>query len=153
MRSFSRALVPAAAAVMLLQAAPAGADPAPADPDSVVAAAATPESVCGSGYRIIDSVPIKTPRLWATSYLLYNNNGYNCVVTWKNTNLGVRTYTEARIQVQGSSTIHRNGGNFTTYAGPVRVQAGGKCVQFGGIASDAPGGQRFQALSPWGHCG
>ncbi|MFE3453036.1 spore-associated protein A [Nonomuraea sp. NPDC059194] len=161
MRTLSRVLAPAALAALLLHAAPAGADPVPADPvpadaapaDDAVAAA-TPESVCGAGYRIIDSLPISTPRLWATVYLLYNSgNGYNCVVTWKKTNLSVRTYTEARIQVKGSSTIHRNGGDFYTYAGPVRVKAPGKCVQFGGVASDAPGGQRFQSLSPWGHCG
>ncbi|MET9344793.1 spore-associated protein A [Nonomuraea sp. NPDC003804] len=155
MPRISRVLAPAALAALLLHTAPAAADTAPAGQSSAgVVAAATPESVCGTGYRIIDSIPISTPKLWATVYLLYNGgNGYNCVVTWKNANVGVRTYTEARIQVQGSSTIYRNGGDFTTYAGPVRVQAAGKCVQFGGVASDAPGGQRFQSLSPWGHCG
>lgn len=141
-RISARILLTAAAAALIL---PAGA---------TSAAAATPEGVCGSGYRVIDSLPISTPKVWARVYLLYNGgNGYNCVVTMKTTNVGVRTYTEARIQVAGSSTIHRDGGNFTTYAGPVRVKAAGKCVQYGGTASDAPGGQRFQRLSSWGHCG
>ncbi|WP_336214200.1 spore-associated protein A [Nonomuraea sp. LPB2021202275-12-8] len=143
-RISARALVTAAAAALLLQAVPAGATPT---------AAATPQSVCGSGYRVIDSLPISTGKLWATVYLLYNGgNGYNCVVTMKATDLGTATYTEARIQVSGSSTIHRDRGNFTTYAGPVRVNAAGKCVQYGGIASDRAG-QRFQSLSSWGHCG
>ena len=118
------------------------------------AAAASPQSVCGSGYGVIDTLPISTGKLWATVYLLYNSgNGYNCVVTMKTADIGTATYTQARIQVSGSSTIHRDSGNFTSYAGPVRVKAAGKCVQFGGIASDGPGGQRFQSLSSWGHCG
>lgn len=144
-RISARALATAAAAALLLQAVPAGA---------TTAAAASPQSVCGSGYGVIDTLPISTGKLWATVYLLYNSgNGYNCVVTMKTADIGTATYTQARIQVSGSSTIHRDSGNFTSYAGPVRVKAAGKCVQFGGIASDGPGGQRFQSLSSWGHCG
>ncbi|GAA2415225.1 hypothetical protein [Nonomuraea africana] len=140
-RDVTRAVVLAAAAAALV---------VPASPAN---AALSPQSVCGSGYGIIDSVPISTGRLWATSYLLYNSgNGYNCVVTMKQTDLTVATFTEARIQVQGSSTIHRDGGYYKSYAGPVRVRAAGKCVQFGGVASDRAG-QRFQSLSGWGHCG
>ncbi|MCA2181809.1 spore-associated protein A [Nonomuraea glycinis] len=142
-RISARALATAAAAALLLQAVPAGA----------TTAAASPQSVCGSGYGVIDSLPISTGKLWATVYLLYNSgNGYNCVVTMKTADIGTATYTQARIQVSGSSTIHRDSGNFTSYAGPVRVKAAGKCVQFGGIASDR-GGQTFQSLSSWGHCG
>ncbi|WP_327589208.1 spore-associated protein A [Nonomuraea sp. NBC_00507] len=139
MRSLSLAASVALAASVLLTASPAN--------------AATPQGVCGSGYSVVDSLPISTGKLWATVYLLYNSgNGYNCVVTMKKTDLSVATFTEARLQVSGSSTIHRNNGNFFEYAGPVRAYARGKCVQFGGTASDR-GGQRFSSLSPWGHCG
>ncbi len=142
-RISARALATAAAAALLLQAAPAGA----------ATAAASPQSVCGSGYGVIDSLQISTGKLWARVYLLYNSgNGYNCVVTMKTADIGTATTTEARIQVSGSSTIHRDRGNYTTYAGPVRVKAAGKCVQYGGVASDR-GGQTFQSLSSWGHCG
>lgn len=142
-RISARTLATAATAALLLQAVPAGA----------TTTAATPQSVCGSGYAVIDSLPISTGKLWATVYLLYNGgNGNNCVVTMKKTDIGTATYAEARIQVSGSSTIHRDRGNFTSYAGPVRVNAAGKCVHYGGIASDRAG-QRFQSLSSWGHCG
>jgi hypothetical protein len=70
----------------------------------------------------------------------------------KTADIGTATTTEARIQVSGSSTIHRDRGKYTTYAGPVRVKAAGKCVQYGGVASDRTG-QTFQSLSSWGHCG
>ncbi|MEU4511410.1 spore-associated protein A [Nonomuraea wenchangensis] len=114
------------------------------------AAAATPEGICGSGYRVIDQM---TDSPWGTYYLLYNGgNGYNCVVAIKSRGAGTKTFTEARIQVQGSSTIHRDSGQFESYAGPVRVYANNKCVQWGGRFSDYTG-QTFQTLSGWEHCG
>ncbi|GLW96545.1 hypothetical protein Misp02_06320 [Microtetraspora sp. NBRC 16547] len=113
------------------------------------ASAATPESICGSGYRIIDRM---TSSPWGTYYLLYNNsNGHNCVVAIKDRGAGTATFTEARIQVQGSSTIYRDGNQYKIYAGPVRVYANNKCVQWGGRFSDSAG-QTFQTLSGWEHC-
>ncbi|WP_156325207.1 hypothetical protein [Nonomuraea sp. SBT364] len=113
------------------------------------ASAASPESVCGSGYRIIDRM---TDSPWGTYYLLYNgSNGHNCVVAMKDRGAGSSTFTEARIQVAGSSTIHRDSGQYKSYAGPVRVYANNKCVQWGGRFSDYTG-QTFQTLSGWEHC-
>lgn len=113
------------------------------------ASAATPEGICGSGYRVIDRM---TDSPWGTYYLLYNgNNGYNCVVAMKDRGAGSSTFTEARIQVAGSSTVHRDNGQFQYYAGPVRAYADNKCVQWGGRFSDYTG-QTFQTLSGWEHC-
>ncbi|WP_043632174.1 hypothetical protein [Nonomuraea candida] len=113
------------------------------------ASAATPESVCGSGYRIIDRM---TDSPWGTYYLLYNgSNGHNCVVAMKDRGAGTATFTEARLQVSGSSTIHRDNGQYKHYAGPVRAYANNRCVQWGGRFSDYTG-QTFQTLSGWEHC-
>ncbi|WP_199561924.1 spore-associated protein [Micromonospora deserti] len=113
----------------------------------------SPQGVCGSGYSVIDSAPISTSKLWATVYLLYNSgNGNNCVVTIKQADIGTATYTEAKLQIEGSSTVYRDGGSYSYYAGPVRRYAAGKCVRWGGVASDRAG-QSFSIWSGWEHCG
>ncbi|MGV9772732.1 N-acetylmuramoyl-L-alanine amidase [Streptosporangium sp. NPDC003464] len=104
----------------------------------------TPESVCGSGYTVIDSAALGTA---GTVYLLYNSaTGYNCVATLKKTSLGTATATSAYLEVQGSSRI-TDSGNFAYYAGPVRAAAADKCVKWGGKA----GASSYD--SPFEHCG
>ncbi|MFI6800077.1 M23 family metallopeptidase [Streptosporangium canum] len=104
----------------------------------------TAESVCGSGYGVVDSAALGTA---GTVYLLYNNsNGYNCVATIKRSSVGTATATTAYLEVQGSSRV-TDSGNFEYYAGPVRASAPGKCVKWGGKA----GSSSYD--SPFEHCG
>ncbi|QFY10460.1 peptidoglycan DD-metalloendopeptidase family protein [Nonomuraea phyllanthi] len=104
----------------------------------------TPQEVCGSGYKVIDSAALGSA---GTVYLLYNSgNGYNCVTTIKKTSLGKATATTAYLEVAGRSRI-TDSGNFSYYAGPVRASAAGKCVKWGGKA----GSSTYN--SPSEHCG
>ncbi|GAA2678658.1 hypothetical protein GCM10010412_062030 [Nonomuraea recticatena] len=104
----------------------------------------TAESVCGSGYKVIDSAALGTA---GTVYLLYNSaNGYNCVATIKKTSLGTATATSAYLEVQGRTRV-TDSGNFAYYAGPVRASAADKCVRWGGKAGSAV------YDSPFEHCG
>ncbi|MFI7059068.1 N-acetylmuramoyl-L-alanine amidase [Streptosporangium canum] len=104
----------------------------------------TAQSVCGSGYTVVDSAALGTA---GTAYLLYNNaNGNNCVATIKKTSLGTATATTAYLEVQGKTRV-TDSGNFTYYAGPVRAAAAGKCVKWGGKA----GSSAYN--SPFEHCG
>ncbi|MER6951832.1 M23 family metallopeptidase [Nonomuraea sp. NPDC000554] len=104
----------------------------------------TAESVCGSGYKVIDSAALGTA---GTVYLTYNSsNGNNCVATIKKTSLGQKTATSAYLEVQGKARA-TDSGDFTYYAGPVRANASGKCVRWGGKAGSAT------YNSPSEHCG
>jgi hypothetical protein len=104
----------------------------------------TPQSVCGSGYTVVDSAALGSA---GTVYLLYNTaNGNNCVATIKSSSLGTATATTAYLEVQGKSRV-TDSGNFAYYAGPVRAAAPGKCVKWGGKA----GASVYN--SPFEHCG
>jgi hypothetical protein len=104
----------------------------------------TATSVCGSGYKVIDSAALGSA---GTAYLLYNSgNGYNCVATIKKTSLGKNTATSAYLEVKGKSRI-TDSGNFGYYAGPVRAAAAGQCVKWGGKAGSSTYNSDFE------HCG
>nr|WP_311132552.1 peptidoglycan recognition family protein [Nonomuraea gerenzanensis] len=104
----------------------------------------TPESVCGTGYKVIDSAALGTA---GTVFLLYNSaNGNNCVATIKKTSIGQATATSAYLEVQGKTRI-TDSGSFAYYAGPVRAAAAGQCVKWGGKAGTAV------YDSPFEHCG
>ena len=104
----------------------------------------TPESVCGSGYKVIDSAALGSA---GTVYLLYNTaNGYNCVATIKKTSIGTASATSAYLEVKGKARV-TDSGNFAYYAGPVRASAAGQCVKWGGKA----GTNVYD--SPSEHCG
>ncbi|MGR6920097.1 M23 family metallopeptidase [[Actinomadura] parvosata] len=104
----------------------------------------TATSVCGAGYKVIDSAALGSA---GTAYLLYNaGNGTNCVATIKKSSLGKATATSAYLEVQGKSRV-TDSGSFAYYAGPVRAAAAGKCVKWGGKAGSAV------YDSPFEHCG
>ncbi|WP_338497647.1 spore-associated protein A [Streptomyces sp. SJL17-4] len=125
-------------------------------------AASNPVSVCGSGYYVQSShelgfyiqpgVPADRPQ--AIVYLLYNSStGYNCVVTvvtGEQTGLPVN----AGIRVADGSWI-QDPGNYNSYAGPVRVKAAGKCVQYMGSTRWWSSSNIYTAsyTSPLGWCG
>ncbi|GAA4609647.1 spore-associated protein A [Actinoallomurus liliacearum] len=106
------------------------------------ASAATPAGVCGSGYSQID----KHTMSGSTIYLLFNGSS-NCVVTFKTTSVGKATRTGAYLQVSGKTPVEDTD-DYTTYAGPVRQSAAGKCIVWGGGTS--AGGFWY---SGWSHCG
>ncbi|GAA2786886.1 M23 family metallopeptidase [Nonomuraea dietziae] len=104
----------------------------------------TAQSVCGSGYKVVDSAALGTA---GTVYLLYSaGSGKNCVATIKKTSLGKATATSAYLEVQGKSRV-TDSGNFAYFAGPVQASAPGKCVKWGGKA----GSDVYN--SPFEHCG
>jgi hypothetical protein len=103
----------------------------------------TPEEVCGSGFGTVDSAALTGGRV----YLLYNSGtGNNCVVTLKSTNLGTPTAVSSFLEPQGG-TRTTDSGSYAYYAGPVKKQAPGVCVRWGGSV----GGSTY--TSPFEHCG
>ncbi|MEV0390406.1 peptidoglycan recognition family protein [Nonomuraea sp. NPDC050643] len=104
----------------------------------------TPESVCGTGYKVIDQAALGTA---GTVFLLYNaDNGNNCVTTIKKTSIGTASAVSAYLEVEGQ-TRATDSGNFAYFAGPVRASAADKCVKWGGKA----GASVYD--SPPEHCG
>lgn len=109
---------------------------------STAAQAATYNGVCGSGYSVIDRANISG----GTVFLTYNSsNGRNCVVTVRNSP-GARMSMGALVSLAGDPW-NADQGDYTTYAGPVRVSARNACIDWGGYIGDA-------GFSGYGtHCG
>ncbi|MEU6428849.1 protein kinase [Microbispora sp. NPDC046973] len=103
----------------------------------------TAKGVCGSGYAVVDSHSYGQ----ATTYLLYNtSNGYNCVITMAKYVVPGKIKMSAVLKVQNGSS-KTDSGSYTTYAGPIRLPAKGKCVIWGGGYGTAAWS------SAWSHCG
>ncbi|MEV2240198.1 protein kinase [Micromonospora sp. NPDC049891] len=107
----------------------------------------TATQACGSGYRVINSAPLTADgRRQATVHLLYHaGTGSNCVVTLKESSVGAQTAVSAFLEVRGRGRS-TDDGSFRYYAGPVRAEAAGTCVKWGGSA----GGASYS--SPFEHC-
>ncbi|MER8070713.1 spore-associated protein [Streptomyces sp. NPDC094034] len=89
----------------------------------------TPQGVCGSAYKTVNSVPVGK---LGTVYLTYNSsNGKNCVATIR-ANPGTATYMSAYIYVPDTDEWAGDSGNYTSYAGPSYVYGKGYCVSWGG---------------------
>ncbi|MEV0620058.1 spore-associated protein A [Nonomuraea sp. NPDC050404] len=105
------------------------------------AAAATYAGECGAGYRVVNSAPIG--RL-GTVFLAYSSaSGKNCVIA-KRHRAGSRVVIEAGLGVHpvGPHWPAYQGDRFTSYAGPVRLAAAGRCVDWMGRISGVEGGKR-----------
>ncbi|WP_371780407.1 hypothetical protein [Streptosporangium subroseum] len=115
----------------------------------------TPEGVCGSGYRVIESHPlVGSAGTGGRVYLLYNSgNGYNCSVTIKSVAVGTASQVTADLQVFTGNSVkgYRDRGNYKYYAGPVKAYAAGKCVAIYGDVDS--GANTFVNQGPKGHCG
>ncbi|WP_330173992.1 spore-associated protein A [Streptomyces sp. NBC_01498] len=100
---------------------------------------------CGSGFVQIDSFPLSTG---ATVYLTYSSaTGNNCVITKRDT-VGTAQLVGAAIRRAGDPASEDiDSGNYTSYAGPVYVNAPGSCIDWGGEYLDDLQ-QRFND-----HCG
>ena len=113
----------AALAVLSVGATTALAAPASAAPNT------TPQKVCGSSYRTVNSAPVGS---LGTVYLTYNSsNGYNCVATIRK-NPGTAVDMSAWIYVPGTDAADGDYGRYTSYAGPTYVYGKGQCVDWGG---------------------
>ncbi|MEU0283248.1 spore-associated protein [Streptomyces sp. NPDC088147] len=89
----------------------------------------TPQGVCGSAYKTVNSAPIGS---LGTVYLTYNSsNGKNCVATIR-ANPGAAKYMSAYIYVPDGDEWAGDSGNYTSYAGPSYVYGKGHCVSWGG---------------------
>lgn len=96
---------------------------------------ATYNNACGSGYSVIDTLTLTGGHV----YLTYNgSNGYNCVVTVRNT-AGTAEFMAAGIRLAGNDASEVvDADDYTSYAGPVYLHAAGKCIDWiGQIASAA----------------
>lgn len=114
----------------------------PASAAESVGPVAKYNGACGAGHTVIDSADMEN---LGTTFLTYNKTtGENCVVTVR-ANAGAPVYMFASLssQREGKAT---DSGQFTTYAGPVYLQARGQCVTWeGGITTYSTRGT--------GHCG
>ncbi|MGW0782141.1 spore-associated protein [Streptomyces sp. NPDC002913] len=89
----------------------------------------TPQGVCGSSYKTVNSVPVGS---LGTVYLTYNSsNGKNCVATIR-ANPGSAKAMSTYIYVPATDEWAEDYGNFTSYAGPAYVYGKGYCVSWGG---------------------
>ncbi|MCL7379994.1 spore-associated protein [Streptomyces sp. 35G-GA-8] len=89
----------------------------------------TPQGVCGSAYKTVNSAPVGS---LGTVYLTYNSsNGKNCVATIR-ANPGTAKYMSAYIYVPDTDEWAGDSGNYTSYAGPSYVYGKGHCVSWGG---------------------
>ncbi|MEU6425878.1 serine/threonine protein kinase [Microbispora sp. NPDC046973] len=103
----------------------------------------SPTQVCGPGF----SVQRSSSMAGGTTYQLYNSStGENCVVTIKTADVGKATPVSATLEVQDSWS-KTDSGNYEYYAGPVKLQAKGKCVRYSGSVGSAG------ASAGWGNCG
>ncbi|MEV0372392.1 spore-associated protein A [Streptomyces sp. NPDC050636] len=93
-------------------------------------ATATYNGACGSGYSVVNSVPLTGK---GTVYLTYSaKTGKNCVVTVRNSpGKPVYMYTYLGPTDASSDPVF-DSGEYTSYAGPVYLQAKGLCVDWGG---------------------
>ncbi|MCC3777688.1 spore-associated protein A [Streptomyces sp. UNOB3_S3] len=94
-------------------------------------AAAAYNQECGTGYKQVNQIPIPDR---GTVFLAYNaTTGKNCVVTKRNGSAGSPLWVGSWIQRDKDlKSKQEQYGFFTSYAGPVHLDAKGKCVDWGG---------------------
>ena len=94
------------------------------------AATATYNGACGTGYSVVNSVPVTGK---GTVFLTYNaKSGKNCVVTVRNSP-GNPVYMFTYLAPSdGSADPVYDSGEYRSYAGPVYLAGKGLCVDWGG---------------------
>ncbi|RVU18967.1 spore-associated protein [Streptomyces antnestii] len=123
MRFRRPALTAAALAALTIGGTTALAAPASATPNT------TPQKVCGSSYKTVNSAPVGSR---GTVYLTYNAaNGMNCVTTIRS-NPGTAMAMSAWIYVPDTDRGDEDYGTYTSYAGPTYVYGKAHCVDWGG---------------------
>lgn len=123
MRFNRSVLMAGVSAAMMVGATTALAAPASAAPNT------TPQKVCGSAYKTVNSAAVGSQ---GTVYLTYNaSNGKNCVTTIRNSP-GTAVDMSAWVYVTDTGVGSDDYGQYTSYAGPTYVYAKGHCVDWGG---------------------
>ncbi|MCD9876015.1 spore-associated protein A [Streptomyces guryensis] len=137
-----RATTAAALTVLALGGTVAATAPASAA-TTTKAAAASYNGACGTGYKVIDSTPVGNS---GKVFLTWNEStGKNCAVTIRNTT-GAKTHMEVTLKaIDSGERTAVDSGQYTSYAGPVYVNARGYCVAWGGTIGTASAGDS-------GHC-
>ncbi|WP_329022186.1 MULTISPECIES: spore-associated protein [unclassified Streptomyces] len=98
-------------------------------PTASAAPNTTPQKVCGSAYKTVNSAAVGS---LGTVYLTYNaSNGKNCVVTIRSTP-GAAKDMSTYIYVADTDESAGDYGRYTSYAGPAYVYGKGHCVSWGG---------------------
>ncbi|WAU81994.1 spore-associated protein [Streptomyces sp. Qhu-G9] len=121
---FNRSVLTAAAfAALAVGTTTALAAPASAAPNT------TPQKVCGSAYKTVNSAAVGS---LGTVYLTYNPaNGENCVATIRN-NPGTAVDMSTWVHIPDTQEYAEDYGRYTSYAGPAYVYGKGYCVSWGG---------------------
>ncbi|MFF8555257.1 spore-associated protein A [Streptomyces sp. NPDC015501] len=128
----------ACAAVALAPAAVAAEPTAHRSGTASRAAAAQYNGACGSGYSVVNSAQIGTK---GTVFLTYSSaTGKNCVVTVRNAP-GKAVHMTASLGFASPTTTVTDAGYYTTYAGPVYLDARGLCVTWRGEISGEVAGK------------
>ncbi|MFE7624064.1 spore-associated protein [Streptomyces sp. NPDC057509] len=98
-------------------------------PSASAAPNVTPQGVCGSSYKTVNSAAVGS---LGTLYLTYNaSNGKNCVVAIRS-NPGAALDMSASIYIPDTDAWSDDTGKFTSYAGPVYAYGKGHCVSWSG---------------------
>ncbi|MFF1422787.1 spore-associated protein A [Streptomyces sp. NPDC058280] len=94
-------------------------------------AAAAYNGACGSGYSVVNSARVNGYA--ATVYLTYNaSTKKNCVVTIRDTSGAAKTMWAGIERTDDVLSYVVDMGEYTSYAGPVYLSAGGSCVTWRG---------------------
>lgn len=89
----------------------------------------TPQGVCGSAYKTVNSAPVGS---LGTVYLTYNSsNGENCVATIRK-NPGTLKPMSTWVYVPATDEYAGDSDSYSSYAGPAYVYGKGFCVSWGG---------------------
>ncbi|MFH8402160.1 spore-associated protein A [Streptomyces anulatus] len=134
------AVTATACAAITLAPAAAAAEPAAqrATAAPKASAAAKYNGACGGGYSVVNSAQIGTK---GTVFLTYNSaTGKNCVVTVRTTP-GKAVHMTASLGFASPTTTVSDTGYYTTYAGPVYLDARGLCVTWRGEISGEVAGK------------
>ncbi|MCG5217808.1 hypothetical protein [Streptosporangium sp. KLBMP 9127] len=108
-------------------------------------AASSPVAACGVGsYHVIDKKDLGK----AVVYLMYNGTT-NCVVTWKDTTDDVNVGAYIR---PAGGTSRTEYDDYKYYAGPVKVNAPGQCISWGGVYGGDTSSTNLWYISPMEHC-
>ncbi|MEV4351608.1 serine/threonine-protein kinase [Actinoplanes sp. NPDC049596] len=107
----------------------------------------TAPQLCGDGYQIIDTATLSgNAGTVGRVYLLQGDEGKNCVVTLRSSDLAEKADASAFLEVQGKNRDSQ-GGEVDYYAGPVKAAADKTCIIWGGSIDD------FSYESKPTHCG
>lgn len=105
-------------------------------------------NLCGSDYR-----PLDENALYGANVYLSYNGSTDCVVTTKTQYVGQPTQTEAVIFMGTSNSGVHDIGNYSYYAGPVRLYAPHQCIRWGGAAMYEGSNSSEMLVSNPSHCG